>query len=168
MSLRLPVHQQLPGPDALGLPADVVAGLRSALRFDNGLILVCGPTGAGKTTTLQSFLLEVAHNQPHRHLLSLEDPIERYLPTVTQEMLLPALRFVMAQRRERLDGQVSVQAEARSWRTRSELPMPGAGAVLGTSLDTTHETALGDDNRNDQIAIDDPDQNKEQAPHATR
>jgi type II secretory ATPase GspE/PulE/Tfp pilus assembly ATPase PilB-like protein len=56
--------------------------VRSALGQANGLILVTGPTGSGKTRTLYSCLREL--NQSHRNLCSIEDPIEIRLPGVNQ------------------------------------------------------------------------------------
>jgi len=83
-AVRLPALGTLPAPDALGLPAPVVAGLRAALRRPQGLILVCGPTGSGKTTTIHSFLAELAAQRSDRLCVAIEDPVERHLPGVVQ------------------------------------------------------------------------------------
>jgi general secretion pathway protein E len=84
MSLRLAAHHTLPAPDKLGLPPGVLLLLQSTMRETDGLILVCGLTGAGKTTTVQCLLHETIAHQPHRHVVTIEDPVERYLPGVTQ------------------------------------------------------------------------------------
>ncbi|MFC4724572.1 type II secretion system ATPase GspE [Glycocaulis abyssi] len=60
--------------DALGMPAGVAAGYRRALDQPNGIILVTGPTGSGKTTTLYAGL--TALNDQTRNILTIEDPVE--------------------------------------------------------------------------------------------
>lgn len=57
----------------------------SALNRHNGIILVTGPTGSGKTTTLYSMLAEL--NTPDRKLVTLEDPIEYHLNGVSQSQV---------------------------------------------------------------------------------
>lgn len=88
-ALRLPALGPLPTPDALGLPAAVISGLRAALRRPQGLVLVCGPTGSGKTTTIHSLLRELAGERPDRLPLAIEDPVERRLPGVVQVEVQP-------------------------------------------------------------------------------
>ncbi|WP_194439083.1 ATPase, T2SS/T4P/T4SS family [Vibrio fluminensis] len=65
-----------------GLPADLLARLRSQLRRPHGMILVTGPTGSGKTTTLYGALSEL--NQPSKKIITAEDPVEYRLPRVNQ------------------------------------------------------------------------------------
>ncbi|NYZ63910.1 type II secretion system ATPase GspE [Luteimonas deserti] len=60
--------------DQLGMSAPTLASLRNALRVPNGVILVTGPTGSGKTTTLYSAL--TALNDGERNILTVEDPVE--------------------------------------------------------------------------------------------
>ena len=60
----------------LGLPAVV----REFVNIERGLVLVTGPTGSGKSTTLASLIGDIARHQP-RHIVTLEDPIEYVLPT---------------------------------------------------------------------------------------
>ena len=68
--------------ECIGLLPEQLEILRSAIAKPNGLILVTGPTGSGKTRTLYSCLS--ALNQHHRNLCSIEDPIEIRLPGVNQ------------------------------------------------------------------------------------
>ena len=68
--------------DQIGLLPEQLDSLQKALACPNGLILVTGPTGSGKTRTLYSCLH--ALNQTHRNLCSIEDPIEIRLPGVNQ------------------------------------------------------------------------------------
>jgi general secretion pathway protein E len=73
--LRLLDAAQAVAPlDALGLDAETLEGLRAALATPNGLILVTGPTGSGKTTTLYAALGLL--NDGRRNILTVEDPVE--------------------------------------------------------------------------------------------
>jgi len=60
--------------EALGMPADTMRSVRQAIEQPHGLILVCGPTGSGKTTTLHSLLS--ALNTGDRKIWTAEDPVE--------------------------------------------------------------------------------------------
>ena len=60
--------------DALGMSAPVLAMLRRALRQPNGIVLVTGPTGSGKTTSLYAGLGTL--NDGERNILTIEDPVE--------------------------------------------------------------------------------------------
>jgi len=68
----------------LGLAADVLADLRAALGRPDGVVLLTGPSGSGKTTTLYSCLHELAAQTNRRSLVTVEDPVERRVPGVTQ------------------------------------------------------------------------------------
>ncbi len=72
-------HKPLP-LEQIGLSPDNLAQLRAAVHKSYGLILVCGPTGSGKTTTLHSVVREI--NTPERKIWTAENPIE-----ITQEGL---------------------------------------------------------------------------------
>jgi len=96
-ALRLPALGALPAPDDLGLPAAVTQGLRQAIRSAQGLVLVCGPTGSGKTTTIHSLLVELAAERPDRLPLAIEDPVERRLDGVVQIEIRPHLGYGFAE-----------------------------------------------------------------------
>jgi general secretion pathway protein E len=66
----------------LGLPAWMYEKLRNIATKDAGLLLACGPTGSGKTTTLYSCLREIDVNT--RNAITIEDPVEYYLEGCTQ------------------------------------------------------------------------------------
>jgi twitching motility protein PilT len=68
------LSSKVPTMDALGLPE----AIRHLITAERGLVLVTGPTGSGKSTTLASLLSALADTSP-RHLVTLEDPIEYYL-----------------------------------------------------------------------------------------
>ncbi|OHY92518.1 GspE/PulE family protein [Vibrio rotiferianus] len=65
-----------------GLPADLLTRLRRQLSRPHGMILVTGPTGSGKTTTLYGALSEL--NEPGKKIITAEDPVEYRLPRITQ------------------------------------------------------------------------------------
>lgn len=75
----------------LGFDAALAAQVRSAIGRPHGIVLVTGPTGSGKTTTLYAALAEL--NAPDRKLLTVEDPIEYRLPGVIQTQVNPAIGF---------------------------------------------------------------------------
>jgi MSHA biogenesis protein MshE len=68
--------------DRLGMPADILNRVREAVHRPSGMILVTGPTGSGKTTTLYSALEEI--NTPERKIITVEDPVEYRLPRINQ------------------------------------------------------------------------------------
>lgn len=65
-----------------GMPADVLRRLRRIMQSPHGMLLVTGPTGSGKTTTLYGVLSEL--NQPGVKIITVEDPVEYRLPRVNQ------------------------------------------------------------------------------------
>lgn len=68
--------------DKLGLSDECLKNIHNVITHPHGLVLVVGPTGAGKSTTLFSIIN--ALNEPSRKILTLEDPIEITVPGVTQ------------------------------------------------------------------------------------
>jgi twitching motility protein PilT len=69
------IPSKIPLPEDIGLPQAV----RDLVHLDRGLVLVTGPTGSGKSTTLAALLAQIARTQS-RHIITLEDPIEFLLP----------------------------------------------------------------------------------------
>jgi type IV pilus assembly protein PilB len=68
--------------DKLGLDADTFRRFRAAVDAPHGLLLVTGPTGSGKTTTLYSALNEL--NNPEYNIVTVEDPVEFQIPGINQ------------------------------------------------------------------------------------
>ncbi|WP_010588037.1 GspE/PulE family protein [Schlesneria paludicola] len=66
----------------LGFGEDNYRRFQNIIRRPNGIFLVTGPTGSGKTTTLYSALGEL--NRPDRKIITAEDPVEYYLPGINQ------------------------------------------------------------------------------------
>ena len=89
--------------DQMGLDQDTLAKFRKAIDAPHGMILVTGPTGSGKTTTLYSVLQEL--NSPQYNIVTVEDPIEYELAGVNQVAARPdigldfssALRSILRQ-----------------------------------------------------------------------
>lgn len=73
----------------LGLPDDITARMRSIIHRPNGMLLVTGPTGSGKSTTLYAALNEL--NSPERKIITIEDPVEYRLPRVNQVQIQPQI-----------------------------------------------------------------------------
>jgi len=65
---------QIPQIYELGFDDGLIGDVKKLLRSSHGIILVTGPTGSGKTTSLHSFLREV--EEPHKNLITVEDPVE--------------------------------------------------------------------------------------------
>ncbi|MEP9360947.1 ATPase, T2SS/T4P/T4SS family [Sphingomonas sp. KR3-1] len=76
---------------ALGFDPGLAGKLREAITRPHGIVLVTGPTGSGKTTTLYAALSEL--NAAERKLLTVEDPIEYRLPGVVQTQVNPGIGF---------------------------------------------------------------------------
>ncbi len=68
--------------DKLGMPPDMLARFREIIRRSNGMVLVTGPTGSGKTTTLYAALAEI--NTLDKKIITVEDPVEYRLPGINQ------------------------------------------------------------------------------------
>ncbi|MET3131385.1 MSHA biogenesis protein MshE [Oxalobacteraceae bacterium GrIS 1.11] len=68
--------------DAIGMPTALVEKFRAIVQRPNGLVLVTGPTGSGKTTTLYCALAEL--NSMEKKLITVEDPVEYRLPGINQ------------------------------------------------------------------------------------
>jgi type IV pilus assembly protein PilB len=68
--------------DQLGMDDFTFAGFKKAVDAPHGMILVTGPTGSGKTTTLYSVLAEL--NNPEYNIVTVEDPIEYQVPGINQ------------------------------------------------------------------------------------
>ncbi|MBF8250134.1 MAG: type secretion system protein (GspE), type pilus assembly protein PilB [Candidatus Levybacteria bacterium] len=84
----------IPSLDELGLNGSSLRNIETAMLRPHGIILVCGPTGSGKTTTLYSILTKL--NTTRVNIMSLEDPIEYQLPGVNQVAVNPAVGLTFA------------------------------------------------------------------------
>ncbi len=80
--------------DQLGLSQTNVDMVREAIKKPYGLILVTGPTGAGKSTTLYSIMNEL--DKEKRNVVTLEDPVEYHMPDVNQSQVMPEIGYTFA------------------------------------------------------------------------
>jgi type IV pilus assembly protein PilB len=80
--------------DALGMPDEIKSDLRVLIRKPNGIVLVTGPTGSGKTTTLYSCLKEI--NDIEDKLLTAEDPVEYNIEGLMQVPINDAIGMTFA------------------------------------------------------------------------
>lgn len=78
----------------LGLRAVALKKLENAILRPHGIILMCGPTGSGKTTTLYSIISKI--NTPKVNIMTLEDPIEYKIPGVNQVQVNPVAGLTFA------------------------------------------------------------------------
>lgn len=80
--------------DQLGLSKRNLEMLREAITKPYGLILITGPTGSGKSTTLYSMMNEL--NKEISNIVSLEDPIEYHMPDINQSQMMPEIGYTFA------------------------------------------------------------------------
>jgi len=93
ISLRLLAQQQVT-INRLGLTDTVRPVVEELLKLPNGIILITGPTGSGKSTSLYAFLTEL--NQTHRRIVTIEDPVEYKMPGVVQIAVKPEIGLTFA------------------------------------------------------------------------
>lgn len=84
----------VPSLEELGLVGISLKNLESAALRPHGIIIVCGPTGSGKTTTLYSVLSQL--NTARVNIMTLEDPVEYQLPGINQVGINPAVGLTFA------------------------------------------------------------------------
>ena len=80
--------------DALGLEPDMLVKFRRILQLPHGIIVVTGPTGSGKSTTLYSALSEL--KDPRRNITTVEDPVEYRLAGINQTQVKPEINLDFA------------------------------------------------------------------------
>jgi type IV pilus assembly protein PilB len=93
--LRVLDHRKgVPPLEELGFSAGALDLLRRFLRHQHGMILVVGPTGSGKTTTLCSALMSVRSERTN--IITIEDPVEYQLPGVNQTQINDKIKLTFA------------------------------------------------------------------------
>ncbi len=80
--------------DNIGMPPDMLKRFREVLGRSSGLVLVTGPTGSGKTTTLSAALAEI--NAAELKIITVEDPVEYRLPGITQVQVNDKIELTFA------------------------------------------------------------------------
>jgi general secretion pathway protein E len=90
----LPRDRGLLDLSKVGLGSRDQSSLRRLLTLPHGLIVITGPTGSGKTTTLATMLGIL--NEPTRKILTIEDPVEYEIPGINQSQVKPAIGLTFA------------------------------------------------------------------------
>lgn len=80
--------------EQIGMPRPMLERFRRLIHTPNGMVLVTGPTGSGKTTTLYAALKEL--NQPDSKILTVEDPVEYRLPGINQVQVNTKIELTFA------------------------------------------------------------------------
>lgn len=80
--------------EGLGLSEENIKMIRTALKKPYGLILMTGPTGSGKTSSLYSMLSEI--DKEDKNIVSLEDPVEYKIDGVNQSQIMPEIGYTFA------------------------------------------------------------------------
>jgi len=140
---------------ALGFDAPLQSTLKTAISRPFGIVLVTGPTGSGKTTTLYAALKEI--NTPERKIITVEDPVEYVLEGINQVPVRPQIGLTFAQALRaflRQDPDVLMVGEIRDRET-AEIAVQAAltGHLLLSTLHTN--TAAGALTRLLDMGIDD-------------
>jgi general secretion pathway protein E len=80
--------------ERLGFPGDILTGFNELIQRPHGIILVTGPTGSGKTTTLYCALGKI--NSPEKKIITVEDPVEYQLKGINQIQVKPTIGLTFA------------------------------------------------------------------------
>jgi len=80
--------------NGIGMSPDILAEIHRLIHMPHGIVLVTGPTGSGKTTTLYSALSEI--NTPDKNILTVEDPVEYQLNGISQMQVNPKIGLTFA------------------------------------------------------------------------
>ncbi len=124
--------------DQLDIPSDIRDNIRQIVRQPQGLFLVTGPTGSGKTTTLYAVLQEL--NSPEVKIITVEDPVEYRLPGTCQVQTNNQLSFADALRSIlRQDPDVILVGEIRDMETaRLAVQASLTGHIVFSTLHTNN------------------------------
>ncbi len=90
----LPRSQDLLSIESIGLSEELQHVLRRLIRRSNGIVLVTGPTGSGKTNTLYAALADI--NSPEKNIITVEDPVEIRLEGIGQIEVKPQIGLTFA------------------------------------------------------------------------
>jgi len=125
--------------ELLGFEADVLKQMRADSKRPHGLMLVCGPTGSGKTTSLYSVISYIY--SPERNIITVEDPIEYQLKGINQVSINPAINLTFASCLRsilRQDPDIIMVGEIRDFET-ADITIKAAltGHLVFSTLHTT-------------------------------
>jgi len=136
--LRILNPKSLIDMEALGLREDLFGLFKKEIKKPNGMIIVTGPTGCGKTTTLYAFLKKI--QRPEIKIITIEDPIEYHLKGISQTQVAPRKGYDFASGLKsimRQDPDVVLVGEIRDLET-AEIALQAAltGHLVFTTLHT--------------------------------
>lgn len=126
-------------PEGIGLDGKNLALVEKLLRQPLGLVLICGPTGSGKTSTLYTFIQLL--NSVERNILTIEDPVEFAIEGINQMQVNPKANITFSTGLEamlRQDPEVMMVGEIRSMET-AEIALRSSitGHLIFSTLHTT-------------------------------
>ncbi len=93
--MRILNPKSLIGLEELGLRKDLFEIFEKEIKKPNGMIIVTGPTGSGKTTTLYAFLKRIQN--PEIKIITIEDPIEYHLKGISQTQVMPEKGYTFSE-----------------------------------------------------------------------
>jgi general secretion pathway protein E len=129
--------------DRLGLPASILNQSKELLMTPSGIVLMTGPTGSGKTTTLYSFLQTL--NDGSKNILTIEQPVEMRIPGLTQTQVAPEVGRdfqTLLKSALRLDPDVILIGEIRDGETAATaLQAANTGHLVFATLHTNSAIA---------------------------
>ncbi len=142
--------ESIPSLQQLGFSEEVFVKLKSLLKHSYGMILITGPTGSGKSTTLHSFLKEIDHE--HYNIVTVEDPVEYNAEGINQiqvnekvnltfsEALRSILRqdpdvIMVGEMRDTETAKIATQAAMTGHLLLSTLHTNSAAAAIGRLID---------------------------------
>ena len=129
--------------DQLGFRTETEESFRKLLRLPYGMVIVCGPTGSGKSTTLYASVLQM--NRSENKVISIEDPVEYHMADVNQMQVNPEAGITFATQLRsilRLDPDVILVGEIRDQET----------AVIATQAAMTGHLVLTTIHANDTVS----------------
>jgi general secretion pathway protein E len=101
---------------SLGMSADITSTLTALCTRTSGAVLLSGPAGSGKTTTMYAMLRHIAGTVPRRSVVTIEDPVETVIDSISQSELDPAGGMTLASALRsavRQDSEVLLVSEIR-------------------------------------------------------
>jgi type II secretory ATPase GspE/PulE/Tfp pilus assembly ATPase PilB-like protein len=136
--LRVLNPKNLIDMESLGIREDLLRLFKKEIKKPNGMIIVTGPTGSGKTTTLYAFLKKL--QKPEIKIITIEDPIEYHLEGISQTQTIPERGYDFASGLKsimRQDPDVVLVGEIRDLETASiALQAALTGHLVFTTLHT--------------------------------
>ncbi len=92
--LGSPLDQSMLSLENLGFPHTTLEAIKRVVARPNGILIVCGPTGCGKTTTLYGCINQIS--RPDLNIVTIEDPVEYRLPDITQHQVNTGIGLTFA------------------------------------------------------------------------